>query len=267
MGHSNNTTQGVKHSSVLLFIIITNALVFVGLRLISATLNLGIYSEFEHDILHQVELPASYQMVLTKPWTLVTYMFCQFDPSHLILNMLMLCLSGYYFTMAFGSFRFLLLYILGGVAGASAFIGYSTYFSGISSAEYLTGSSAAVFSIMTAVTILLPNKKVYISIFGDIKLKWIIIGVIAVDLYLSATGENIDGHIAHLGGVSMGILYGCITKLFRPSKKSRQAEPIKSINSSAMNPDMILNKIKLRGYASLTAEEREQIFEISNRMK
>ena len=149
-----------------------------------------------------------------------------------------------------------------------------------------------------------PDYKMHLIFFGAVSLKWIAIVTIAID-FLSINGSNAGGHIAHLGGAVIGLLYSYmlnkgtdITRPFNSSidslvsiwkgvKSSSTKQPkAKKYNhnsssqqsynaqqQSASTPndreilDNILDKIKKSGYSSLSDDEKKRLFDVSKRVK
>lgn len=243
-----------------------NLLIFVVLRLTAAILHLSGFDALQQSVLQWVELPGSPSALLSRPWTLVTYMFSQFEAWHLIFNMLMLFWIGQLFTLAYGSRRLILLYIVGGLAGAVVFIAACTLAPGLNGDMLLTGSSASVFAILTATAMLMPRAPINLVLLGEIQLRWVVISLIVIDLCLGAGGDNFGGHLAHLGGVATGIFYPYALKWLAVRKKKGHRR-VHSSQADTQNLDVILDKIKMSGYASLTQEERKRLFEISSRIK
>ena len=130
---------------------------------------------------------------------------------------------------------------------------------------------------------------------GPVKIKYIAVFSVILDI-LSIEGGNPGGHIAHLGGALFGYFYikqlqkgNDLTKGFnrftdnlisyfystkmnvvRPAKRqSKRYKPDedyseqKAANQQKM--DEILDKISKSGYESLTREEKDILFKISNK--
>lgn len=248
--------------------------------------------------LHWVELPSDPATLARMPWTVVTYMFSQYDVLHILFNMLWFYWFGQIFMLTDTSRRLVALYIYGGVAGALAFLGVYNLLPAFShTAGWLIGSSASVIAIVTATAIAHPDYKVGLLFLGEVSLKWIAIATIGIDL-ISMGGTNAGGHVAHLGGAAMGAVYGCmlrngrdITRPFnrlldrianifsrpkqprqrqysrsdyhyRPSGNSRPRESAQSANDTL---DEILDKIRKSGYTSLSADEKRRLFEASKK--
>ncbi len=66
-----------------------------------------------------IELPSSPDLFITQPWTIITYMFAQYDLLHILFNMLWLYWFGTIFLLTDTSKRMLALYIYGGICGGA----------------------------------------------------------------------------------------------------------------------------------------------------
>lgn len=227
--------------------------------------------------------PAS---VLWRPWTLLTYMFVHADFWHLFFNMLALFFFGPPLEERWGSREFLKYYAICGLGGAALSFLFA-------SGSAIVGASAAVYGVMLAFAMNWPDAPIYIWGIFPIKAKWLVAILVALS-FMSAVGGARDGvaHFAHLGGFAAGFLY---LKLdWRPSyglarwKKmlNRQRHRLKVIPGDRARPrpadtrvrrrederlldevDRVLDKISKAGLASLTAEERRLLDEVSRRYR
>lgn len=275
--------------SMLVKLIFINIAVFIILHLITLILLLaGISAD---TVLAEVELPSRIDSMLTRPWTLFTYMFAQYDLFHILFNMLWLYWFGVIFLLADTSKRMLALYIYCGLGGALLFM---AYYNVMDMYGLLIGSSASVIGIVTATAIRHPDYKMGIMFIGEISLKWLAVITIAIDMF-SIGGSNAGGHVAHIGGAITGALYavsqkkgvditrpfsacvdGCVNiwrRITTPRKKSAERNPSAGQAKHATGKDMessldeILDKVKKSGYGALTKEEKQRLFDISKRIK
>ncbi len=236
-------------------------------------------------------IPASLPDLLTKPWTIITYMFYHQDIWHILFNMLFLYWFGNIFLMYFDSKKFTSLYFLGGIMGGIfyliAFNSLSVFKLG-SIISVLLGASASVMAIVFAISLYVPNFKVNMLFFGEVKLIYIALFTVVLDLVMIPK-ENPGGHIAHLGGALIGFLFVLqyrkgrdITKgftkvldfigsLFKPRKlKVAHKKPVNDMDyrktriDTQKEIDRILDKISKGGYESLTKEEKETLFRMGN---
>lgn len=276
---------GFRQSSTLMKIVWINVAIFVLLRLAAIVCVFSGRPDYIDVILAQVELPSSPALFITRPWTLVTYMFAQYDLLHIVFNMLWLYWFGTMFMMTSSSRRLLTLYICGGLSGAVLFMaGYMALPMFHGSYGSLIGSSASVIAIVTAVAILMPRFKMHLLLIGSVSVKWIAIVTIVLVL-IGVIGSNAGGEIAHIGGVIAGVLYalwmkrshGVAGRYTRRSPTphssygtttSDRPESSKGLSRSERDQlDTILDKIKKSGYSSLTPEERDRLFSVSRKIK
>ncbi|MDE6086691.1 MAG: rhomboid family intramembrane serine protease, partial [Muribaculaceae bacterium] len=201
--------------------------------------------------------------VITRPWTVVTYMFTQSDVMHCLFNMLWLYLFGVLWERFSSGRKLLYLYLTGGLGGALIFFISTITTNG--SPVYLEGASAAVMGIVAATAIMIPDFKINLFLLGAVKLKWVAI-VSIVFFALSASGHTATAHWAHLGGVIGGSCFALWLKYvhLRPNI-SRNTRPISSTRARA-ELDELLDKVRVSGYGSLTANERRRLFELSHRV-
>jgi hypothetical protein len=154
----------------------------------------------------------------------------------------------------------------------------------------MLGASASVLAITFAIATYIPNYTVHLILFGPVQLKYIALISVILDL-LRISGDNAGGHMAHLGGALYGYIFALNLKKGKnmASWFDRLADKIKGLFSSrkmkvVKKPrpltdeeflhnkkvsqeriDSILDKISRSGYGSLTAEEREMLFNYSNK--
>lgn len=292
-------------STMLMKIIWVNIGVFILLRLAAIGCMFGGNPDFINTILVFIQLPSDPGLLLTRPWTLLTYMFAQYDVLHILFNLLWLYWFGTLFMMVATPRQLLGLYLLGGLGGAVLFlIGYATLPVFAYHSAMLIGSSAAVIAIVTATAILMPDFRMHLLFIGSISLKWIAIATIVLVL-IGVTGSNAGGEIAHIGGVAVGLLYGMrmkrghditrpfsrafdsLTNLFKGNfsrsnrssqthRTGRTGQP-RQTNRPTTAPncppddrealDAILDKIKKSGYSALTPQERQRLFDVSRKIK
>jgi len=285
--------------SILTRLIIINVAVWLSVRLVLLFLFLFNSPEGTGDyLLSWLSVPASLSELLFRPWTPITYMFLHVDFFHILFNMLWLYWFGKIFLEYLGAKRLLSTYILGGLAGAFLYIlAYNLFpvFSEVLPYSTAMGASASVLAVVVATATYVPNFTLHLMFLGPVKLKYIAIFSVVLDI-MSIQGGNAGGHIAHLGGALFGFLvigqyqkgndvsvgfnkfFDSITSYFyKPAgnlhvshsaagkvrkKTDEQYNYEKKQNQEQI--DVILDKISKSGYSSLTKEEKEILFKISN---
>mgnify|MGYP001152576909 CR=1 FL=1 len=292
--------RGFSRSTMLMKLVWINIAVFVLLRITAIVCMFAGTPGFLEEVMRQVQLPSHLSTLATRPWTVITYMFSQYDVLHILFNLLWFYWFGTLFRMVSTPRQMLALYIYGGLGGAVMFLlAYNLIPTFAYTHGWLIGSSASVIAIVTATAILMPDFRMHLLFIGSVSLKWIAIATIGLVL-IGVTGSNAGGEFAHIGGVIVGAWYGLMMKrgqdITRPlnrlfdmfvngwhsitSIRLRNKTPESSYkyqSSSASSPsiddddraqlDEILDKIKKSGYAALTPEERKRLFDVSRRMK
>lgn len=249
----------------------------------------------EYFIINYFAVPSDVGSLLTRPWTIFTYMFLHVGFFHLLFNMIMLYFGGQLFMSFLGSRKLWTLYIGGGLAGAILYIFFYNVFpvfSDVLTSSKALGASASVMAIIIAVATYAPNFSVRMFLIGEVKLKYIAIVLFAIDI-LSISNSNSGGHIAHIGGAAMGYLFAkqwksgkditagigkvgdYFANLFSASKKPKmKVKYRKSTSDYEYNKrkkehqeeiDAILDKISKSGYNSLTKSEKSKLFDASNK--
>lgn len=293
----NQLLDRYRFSTMLMKIIIINAVVFLLLHVI-AIVALFAGSAHPESVLQWVEMPSNLGLLLRRPWTVVSYMFAQYDVLHILFNMLWLYWFGVIFMSLSTGHRLLALYVYGGLAGAALYLlAYNLlpFFAGTDG--MLIGASGAVIAVVTATAIMAPDYKMYLLFLGGVSLKWVAIVTIGLDL-IGVTGANAGGHLAHLGGAIAGAVYALLLrrgtditipfcrvadmianifkggvkkpgfKRYTGSKTSpRSSVPHTDSQADQAELDIILDKIKKSGYSSLTPDERKRLFDVSKRIK
>ncbi len=256
----------------------------------------GLYKHYLSEyLLSFLALPANISVFLTKPWTLFSYMFLHFDFLHILFNMLWLYWFGAIFVQYLSQRQLTATYIFGGITGGLLYIfAYNVFpvFDLVRVNALALGASASVLAIVVGISFYVPNYTINLFLLGPIKIKYIAILTIVMDLLMINAG-NAGGHIAHLGGALWGFAYVKMLPHFDPAKLFGilSAENVKKYRTSRKKTfkvhygkapisdeeynlqkkekqqriDKILDKISQSGYNSLTKEEKELLFSTSKK--
>lgn len=238
---------------------------------------------FLKEILDKVNVPASATELITKPWTIITYMFSQFGFWLLFSNMLWLWAFGQIFQLIAGSDKVFPVYFYSGLAGAAGFIIATLLFQNNLVAE-LTGAGTAIMGLAIAATTFSPDYKLFPMLGNGIPL-WILTALFVI-IDLGTASNSTNTLIAHTTAGLMGFVYvhflkqgkdigawmsrftNWLADLFNPEKKyssrkkqlfyKAKKEPyVKKPNVTQQKLDEILDKINQRGYDSLSEDEKE----------
>ncbi len=294
-----------QYGNTLTQIILVNTGVFILVNIILVIL-FFIYQGGAHIrldyILRWFEASHDPWHILTRPWTIFTYMFLHKGLFHYAMNMILLYIFGRIFRDFLGNRKILPLYVYGGFAGFLVYLLTSFVIDDVG--MYMLGASAGVWAIVMATTVLRPDYVIRLMFIGDIRLKYITFVLIVLNL-IAITGVNTGGQMAHIGGMLVGWnfiymlqngtdlsvpfnkiwdkianAFGSVVDKLR-GKGSLDREFKKKPTSSFMTKrasddekyeeeanrqervDAILEKIKRSGYDSLTQEEKEFLFKAS----
>ena len=272
-----------------------NVGIFVVFALFRLLFFLWDNSTFSTETINLFAVPSNFDLVAKRPWTVVTYSFLHIHFFHILFNMIMLYVGGRLFSQFSGEGRLVPTYILGAIVGAVFYIGAYNFFpvfEGIRLQSVALGASASVLAVFFTVAVFQPNYQLPLLLFGRIRLKYIAIIFIAIDL-LSIERGNPGGHIAHLGGAAWGFLYakllksnidpaGLIYRMFKKLTGLFSGNRKLKVNKTGSRPltdyeynkqraenqkeiNEILDKISKSGYQSLSATEKEKLFKMSNK--
>lgn len=258
--------------------------------------------------------PANWKTLLFRPWTPLTSIFFHADFFHILWNMLYLYWFGRILADLLGNNRIWPIYVYGGLAGGFFFFIFENLSGTGNSESFAIGASGAVTALIAASMIIAPNYRVHLLFVGPVKLMYLGLIVIFLDLLVISTGgANAGGSAAHIGGAVFGFGFSWLLKtgradlslgfnravtrfqrwLDRGNQRRSKFEYIKNPNpprSKAYTPkpgtesrkagsyqsdsgshkpsqevvDAILDKIREKGYSSLTTEEKETLFRASD---
>ncbi|MDH6343791.1 membrane associated rhomboid family serine protease [Parabacteroides sp. PFB2-12] len=282
MFRSGNILMKLIYINVGLFLVIRLAVIFFMLFNIDGTI-----------LLNYLQMPSSFALLLVRPWTLFTYMFTHYDFLHILFNMLWLYWFGVIFLQFFNERQLGGMYVLGGIAGALFFLlAYNIfpYFRPMANNSFLMGASASVMAIVFAVSFYRKEYEINLLLIGRVKLIWLALFSLILDL-LAITSTNAGGHIAHIGGALLGILFASqyakgkdmtapINRLIDWFANLGKRKPKMTVtykrteskydynarkNQESNELDAILDKLKRSGYESLSADEKKKLFDASKK--
>jgi membrane associated rhomboid family serine protease len=271
-------------------IILINVAVFLGFMLLE-TLGFLFQQPIAAWLSPWLALPASLLTLLTRPWTLVTYMFFHEGFWHLVFNMVTLFFAGRMLLTFFTGRKIWTIYLLGGLLGGLLYVAaYNVFpaFGGDVALSNNRGASAGVMAMVLALAAYAPQLPVRLFFVVEVRL-WIIAAAFVLIDLASIPKGNAGGHLAHLGGALFGYLYGsrmqrgsdlgqwferwadAMVNMMRMKRapqlktayKNNGPAPAKSTSLPRQKRlDEILDKISQSGYESLSKEERDFLFKM-----
>lgn len=216
-------------------------------------------------------------------WRFLTFQFLHANWIHLAFNMLGLWFIGGLVEEYLGRRRYLVFYLLSGMAGAAMYLLLNllghivlTYLTPALAGRIpallfddiytpLVGASAGVFGVLLAAARIAPRQLVYVAFIVPMRLAtavYIFLGLAIMNLVIG--GSNAGGDAAHVGGALAGaylirnphILRDFVRLL--PERRGATPPPVVRGHVSPVEAelDRIIEKFDREGSESLTADER-----------
>tara|TARA_R110001583_G_scaffold47395_6_gene148457 strand:+ start:4593 stop:5519 length:927 start_codon:yes stop_codon:yes gene_type:complete len=290
--------EGIKNSfkegSNLSKLIYINLGVFILVKLAAVFAFLfGLAPSEGNFVLNWLTLPADTSELLYRPWAVFSYMFLHEGFLHILFNMLYLYWFGRIFLSFLDQKKLLSIYLIGGLTGAAVFVFAFNLFPVFEenlAFSVALGASASVMAVVFATVSYSPNYIVNLVFIGPVKLKYIALVFILMDIIQLPQG-NAGGHLAHLGGAFYGWLFisqlqkgkdissgfnqmmEVVFSWFKSKKKMKVTHKRKRTGDDKAynkakkqnqeNLNEILEKISKSGYDSLSKEEKEILFKSS----
>jgi len=282
-----------RNGSNLTRLIYINIAVFVLLTIVAVIGFLLNDTFISGKALDLFSVPASFNALILRPWTLITYMFTHKDIWHILFNMLWLYWFGRIFLEYLDGRKLVAVYLLGGICGALVYIlSFNIFpvFTGIVADSVAIGASASVMAVVISIAAYVPDYTMNLLLLGRIKIKYMALAIFILTSILDFS-VNSGGKLAHIGGAFFGYFYimnlrhghdigkginriiDFFATLFKPRKKLRvthkkvpgefEYNKIKAEHQKRIN--RILDKISKGGYDSLTREEKETLFKESQK--
>ena len=286
-------------------LVIFNAAIFIAVNLVRLfyTISSGFSPGLSfQEFLKYLALSSDLVFDVTHPWVFVTHMFLHVGFFHFLFNMLFLYWFGRITGDFLGDHRIYPIYFLSGLAGALIYLITAPLIGG-SSIAY--GASAAVMGIVVSSAAIAPDYTMRLLFLGDVKLKYIALVLVLLDVFALGSMANFGGHAGHIGGAAFGWIFVAMLKQGtdmsvpfnnlinwfqgvlsgEPRRKKQKSVKRKVFiressgrkrggHRSDSSPrqadqqariDEILDKIKANGYDSLSEEEKEFLFRASKK--
>lgn len=284
LGQSNNAMMWLFALNVISFLIL------LAIKT-SISVDKNSEAEFYSQVVPWFQLPAGLGKLAERPWTFITYMFCDVTLFRIFSNMLWLWAFGSILQSLTGNKKLVPVYLYGGFTGAVFFI-LANYIipsnRAVIDGAALLGANTAVLSVAVAATMISPDYRFFRHIRGGIPVWVLTIIYIAIDL--AAVAQLPAAYpLSHIGGALAGLLFVILLRnnidagawmnstyywfinLFNPVKGGNNSSVkdrvfyntgnrspySKTSNVTEQRVDEILDKISQKGYNHLTKEEKE----------
>lgn len=218
-------------------------------------------------------------------WEFITFQFLHDGLAHIMFNSIGLFFFGPWMERWWGPVKFLIFYLLCGIAGAAFYM--LLMFLKIVPGDigsYLVGASAGIYGIFIGVAFIAPDLRVTLLIPPvELTMRQVAIGllIISTGAILLSLGGNEGGEAGHLGGAILGYVLmrwpGLLGKgresniirprAFKPKHQAKLRPRSDAHIEQANEVDLILDKISREGTHSLTQAERDLLLKASERQK
>ncbi len=282
-----------QDGNTLVQLIVANAVLFVILKFVYVMYQVGQHPNGPYftEVYNWFALPASPAKLATRPWTLLTFMFSDFELMRFVSNLFWLYSFGYILQDLTGNRKLIAIYLFGGLAGAIVFILSYQVFPELRDQAALasfSGANCAIAAIAIATTTVSPDYRIFPMISGGIPL-WVLTLVFLMFDFSGIGHGDSAGYLANAAAAGCGFLFiyqlrrgrdgslwinqffDWLNDLFNPEKKKKKTDrkdefyyqvsgtqPYKKIpNITQKRIDEILDKINQQGFRFLTNEEKE----------
>lgn len=201
--------QEFSYGNMVKRIVIVNVAVYIAVNLLWVILRLThawTTPPIYQGIIHFFSISSDWLHNLTHPWAIFTHMFLHEGFFHILWNMLFLWWFAPIVGDLLGDRRMLPLYLICGLASFLAFFIGTNILPG-GGLHYALGASGAVTGILVSAGVLAPDKPIRLFLLGTVRLKWIVLTILLIDLVGVAGDVNTGGHFGHLGGAVMGGIF------------------------------------------------------------
>lgn len=287
--HKKNRILLGQDNNALTWLIIINSVVFITLlftKLVYQMSSDNALQAFQTQIADWFALPAGGYKFLSRPWTLISYMFSHDNLWYLISSLLWLWCFGYILQDLAGNNKLFPIYFYGGVAGGIVFLISANLIPSLREhVNYISqmGAAGSVIAVAVATTMLAPDYKIFQMLNGGIPVWVVTVIFIAIDLGTVGLANNAVA-VSHIASGFTGFIFvkqlkkgndpglwmikfsTWINDLFNPEKKI-QANQLyykptrkpyqKTLHVTQQRLDEILDKINQQGYQFLTDDEKE----------
>ncbi|UAY56075.1 rhomboid family intramembrane serine protease [Arachidicoccus terrestris] len=287
LGSTGNALVLLLMANAVLFVLLIFFKVFYFMTATSnvASVNVAL---FHKEIFDYFVLSAQGSVTLHRPWTLLSYMFSHESLLALLSNLLWLAAFGFILQSLAANRKMIPLYLYGGLFGGLIFVLCSTFIPHSAHMAQLVGATPALIAVAAGTTTLGPKYRIFPMLGGGIPLWVLFVIFMAINLSAGATA-GLPLILAYAGCALLGFfviwswdkkgrdycewMYNLVYRIddiFNPDKKTikkggrRQqlfyktsGQPYKRTELITQERvDELLDKIKLKGYKSLSKEEK-----------
>ena len=190
-------------------------------------------------------------------YTVFTSIFLHASFTHIIFNVVALVFIGIFLEERIGNERFLTIFIISGIVGSLTF-GLANF----GNFSFAIGASGSISGILGAIGILYPRQG-FMILFLPIKNipAWVIVlGFLAIQLYLAMVPGSLIAWEAHVGGLAAGLAIAPLVVRFQSEERATRGEKV-NIMLFATTPEEkeIANRIRSESMREVRTAWMEQL--------
>ncbi|MBN1898401.1 MAG: rhomboid family intramembrane serine protease [Spirochaetes bacterium] len=140
-------------------------------------------------------------------WQFGTYLFLHGSFLHIFVNMFALWMFGSQIESAWGSKGFLKYYFITGLGA-----GLASYLLSFHSPIPTIGASGSIYGILIAFAFLYPDRKILLFFILPVRAITVVLLYGVLEFFGSLQPGSMVSHVAHLGGMVIGMLYLLLIK-------------------------------------------------------
>ncbi len=146
-------------------------------------------------------------LALVQPYRFVTAIFLHGGLNHILFNALALWMFGSVLEKRIGSHEYLKVFLIGGIVASIGY--YLAVLLGITPPTPALGASGAIYAVMGALAVLVPNLRVFFY-FMVLRIREAVVLWIIIEFLGMYDPTSMVGHAAHLFGLLFGLFFGKI---------------------------------------------------------
>jgi membrane associated rhomboid family serine protease len=144
-------------------------------------------------------LALNQDLVIKRPWTLITYMFVHANFNHIFWNMVVFFFFGPELERRVGESKFLRIYILSGIVAAFGQM--------LISGGTMMGASGAIFGVLGCLAVIAPEIRILLFFVIPMSIRGAVVLFALIDFLSMGSADSI-AHMAHIVGLLVGLAYG-----------------------------------------------------------
>lgn len=185
------------------------------------------------DAIDQVAFRPSDLTQLSRSYTVLTSMFSHASLMHVFFNVLVLVMIGAMFEQRIGTRKFIIIYLLSGVAGTLTFAAFHPNDRFIQA----VGASGAILGVIGAYGRLYPEERVMVIPFPPLPAWVVVTAIVMLQLVFVVVDVGVAWE-AHLGGLAAGVLLAPLIVKLPQKDRAVQATPVTALRKLATTPEL-----------------------------